>query len=166
MTSQEEPTIDALKAEAKELNVVGWQACKDPEKLQAKIDEAKKGTGRSKAPKMTVLAGAGNNREAILKGLMKDDPESQYLTQSSRLTASEAQAKGFEIVRKADGEIMYCGSDIVVRTDKEYFDKVQDDIRADSLRAMKSIDKTLTTDGGGQMIQSVTEKPKQGIEPA
>jgi len=54
MTSQEETNIDALKAEAKELGVAGWQAMKNPEKLQAKIDEAKKGTVRKKAPMMQV----------------------------------------------------------------------------------------------------------------
>ena len=166
MTSQEETNIDALKAEAKELGVAGWQAMKNPEKLQAKIDEAKKGTVRKKAPKMQVTTGAGNGRNAMIAKLEAQDPDCKYLTQNAKLTAAEAEAKGFEIVKKDNGDLMYCGGDIIVRTDKESYNAWQNGRTESSLRAMKSIDKDLSTEGGGQMIQSATENPKKGINPS
>lgn len=169
MTSQNEETevnIDALKAEAKELGVAGWQAAKDPAKLQAKIDEAKRGTVRKKAPKMTVLAGAGNNRNAVIKALEDKDPDCKYLTQNAKLTPAEAEAKGFEIVKKDNGDLMYCGGDIIVRTDKQSYIDWQNDRTEASLNSMKSIDKDLSTEGGGQLIQSATENVKRGIDPS
>jgi len=162
MTSQTEE-IDGLKAEAKALNVGGWQACKDPEKLKQKIAEAKAGgTKRSKAPKLNVATVGQNTRNKQIADLEKADPECKYLTQSSSLTASEAAAKGVEIVKRDNGEVLYCGEDIVCRTDREFYDKVQKDKKVKALQSMKSVDKNLTTEGGGSMIQSLTERVKQG----
>lgn len=168
MTSQEETTvdIDALKAEAKELGVAGWAVTKDPEKLQAKIDEAKKGSVRKKAPSMTVMAGAGNNRNARIAALEAEDPDCKYLTQNAKLTQAEAEAKGFEIVKKDNGDLLYCGSDIIVRTDKDSYNAWQNNRTEQSLNSMKSIDKDLSTEGGGQLIQSATERVKKGIDPS
>ena len=108
MTSQEETTvdIDALKAEAKDLGVTGWQAMKNPEKLQAKIDEAKKGAERKLPPKMSATAVSGNNRNDKIAALEAKDPGCKYITQNAKLTQSEAEAKGFEIIRKENGELI------------------------------------------------------------
>lgn len=166
MTSLEETNIDSLKAEAKELGVPGWQVTKDPEKLQAKIDEAKNGTTRKKAPKMQVTIEAGSTRNSFIAGLEAKDPDAKYLTQKADLTAAEAEAKGFEIVKKDNGDLMYCEGDIVVRTDKNSYYEWQKNRTQHALTAMKSIDKDLSTEDGGQMIQSATERPKKGINPS
>jgi len=168
MTSQETSTevMEALKAEAKELGVAGWQVTKDPEKLQAKIDEAKKGAVRKKAPKMSVNVGEGNHRNETIKALEAKDPDCKYLTQNAKLTPAEAEAKGFEIVKQNNGDLMYCGSDIIVRTDKESYYEWHDNRTERSLNSMKSIDKDLSTEGGGQLIQSATERVKKGIDPS
>ena len=168
MTSQETSTevMEALKAEAKELGVAGWQVTKDPEKLQAKIDEAKKGTVRKKAPKMSVDVGSGDDRNSRIEALEAKDPGCKYLTQNAKLTQAEAEAKGFEIVKKDNGDLLYCGSDIIVRTDKDSYYEWQNNRTERSLNSMKSIDKDLSTEGGGQLIQSATERAKKGIDPS
>ena len=119
MTSQEtgtEVNMEALKAEAKELGVAGWQVTKDPEKLQAKIDEAKKGSVRKKPPRMSVRTAGGSDRNSVIAALEAKDPDAKYLTQNAKLTQADADAKGYEIVKGANGDVLYCGSDIVVRT--------------------------------------------------
>jgi len=166
MTSQADERLDKLKAEAKAMGTVtGWQSMKDADKLQAKIDEAKGGVKRSKAPKMTVMGSGGNDRNSVIARLEKEDPECTYLTQSASLTAAEAEAKGFEIVKKDGGGILYCGNDIVVRTDKNSYVEWQNSRTNQALTSMKSIDKDLSTEGGGRKVQSLTEKPKQGRDP-
>lgn len=167
MTSQtEEKGMEELVAEAKELNVKSVHLFKDPVKLQAKIDEAKSTCEsepvRKKAPKLRVSGLSGTSRNAIIHDLEKKDPECKYMTQSSKLTKAEAEAKGIEIVKKDNGEIMYCGDDIVCRTDKESYYEWQNDQNTKQLKAMKSIDKDLSTEHGGKKIQSCTENPKAG----
>lgn len=165
-TIQDEVTnIETLKAEAKELGVTGWQAMKDPEKLKAKIEDAKAGASRSVAPKMVVTTSGGNDRNSVLSKLEKENPGVKYLTQSSKLTPAEAAAKGFEIVRKDNGDILYCGNDIIVRTDKQSYNEWQQARNDNSLQAMKSIDKDLSNEGGGRKIQAVTERAKKGVDP-
>lgn len=165
MTSQiEEVDMDALKAEAKELNVPGWQVTKDPEKLKKKIDEAK-GSKRSKAPKLHVSMSGESSRNKLIERLDKEDPECKYMTQSASLTQAEAEAKGIEIVRKNNGELMYCGEDIVCRTDKESYYEWQNNRTKESLEAMKSIDKDLDTERGGKKIQALTERVRAGSGP-
>lgn len=164
MTSQEE--MDALKAEAKELKVAGWQLCKDPEKLKQKIADAKAGgTERKKAPKLRVAMTGENSRNRMIEQLEKDDPDCKYLTQSSKLTPSEAETKGIEIVKKDNGEILYCGEDIVCKTDRNSYYEWQNNRTKGALNSMKSIDKDLSTKHGGKRIQAVTERPKEGRDP-
>jgi hypothetical protein len=161
MTSEIEANIDELKAEAKALGLTGWQAMKDPVKLMAKIEAAKKVPVRSKAPKMDVFTAGGSDRGKLIASLEKDDPECKYLTQSAKLTAEEAKAKGFEIMKKPNGEIMYCKNDIVCRTDKEAYYKWQGGRNDHSINMMKSIDKDLDCEGGGEKIKSVAERPER-----
>ncbi len=165
MTSQE-LSLDELKAEAKALNVGGWQACKDPEKLKQKIADAKAGeTKRKSAPKLRVATMGENSRNKLIEQLEKDDPECKYITQAASLSAAEAESKGMEIVKKDNGDILYCGEDIVCRTEKKSYQEWQDNRTAGALKSMKSIDKDLSTKHGGKRIQAVTERPKQGIDP-
>jgi len=161
MTNQE-IDMEALKAEAKKLNVPGWQATKDPEKLQAKIDEAKKTGGRSKAPKLRVATSGESSRNKLIEQMEREDPECKYLTQSSALTQAEAKAKGIEICKEPNGDFIYCGEDIVCRTDKESYYEWVDKRNADATRSMKSIDKDLSTKHGGKHIQSLNSKAKTG----
>jgi hypothetical protein len=177
MTSQEEVTTDevadvlsGLKAQAKELGVTGWQACKDPEKLIAKIEEAKtmaisQEETRKTAPKMGVFNAGQNSRNQVIARLEKEDPACKYMTQRAGITPEELAAKGLEVVKKPNGEIIYHGADIVCRTEKESYYKWQQSRNDFALEGMKSIDKDLSTDGGGRKIQALTEHAKQGINP-
>lgn len=169
MTSQENEMtmdVDALKAKARELGVSGWQACKDAEKLQAKIDAAlESGNKRKKPPKMAAALNLSSDREVLIRHLEREDPDSKYLTYNAKLTPSEAEAKGFEIVKKDNGDVMYCKNDIVVRTDKESYYQWQNNRTAGSLKSMRSIDKDLQLERGGRKIQAFTESAKQGIDP-
>lgn len=166
MTSQIEVDIDELKAEAKNLGVKGWQLIKDPEKLQAKIDEAKAAEeevpARSAPPKMQVSFTGENKRRALIERLEREDPTAKYLTKSNKFTPAEAKAKGFEIVRKENGDIMYCGDDIVVRTDKQSYYEWQRKRGEHATHAMKAIDPLLDTEGGGRKVQALKEQPKLG----
>lgn len=168
MTSQvEEVNVEELRAEAKALNASGWQACKDPDKLKAKIEEAKlKNAERKKAPKMQVASVGENTRAKLIAKLEADDPESKYLTQAASISSEEINAKGLEVVKKSNGDIMYHGSDIVCRTDKRSYYDWQNARSAHATEAMKAIDKDLSTEGGGRRIQSVTENVKQGFSPS
>lgn len=166
MTSQTEVSMDELKAEAKALNIGGWQACKDPEKLKKKIADAKSGTStRKKAPKLRVASSSGNARNDMIAKLEREDPDCKYMTQGAGLTSAEADAKGVEIVKKENGDILYCGEDIVCRTDKQSYHDWQNDRNRTALKSMKSIDPDLETKSGGKKIQSVTEQPKVGRDP-
>lgn len=159
MTSQE--NMDELKAEAKSLGVAGWQACKDPEKLKQKIANAQ-GVQRKKAPKLRVAMTGENSRNRQIEQLEKDDPDCKYMTQSSSLTASEAESKGIEIVKGTNGEVLYCGQDIVCKTDKDSYNEWQQNRTNGALNSMKSIDKDLSTEGGGSRIRSITERTRTG----
>lgn len=166
MTSQIEVNMDELKAEAKALNVAGWQATKDPQKLMQKIEEAKNsGTERSTAPKLRVAGMGGSSRTQMIAQLEKEDPSCKYMTQSSKLTPAEADAKGIEIVKKPNGDILHCGEDIICRTDKESYVQWQQGRTDHQLKSMRSIDKDLKSERGGKKIQAVTERAKQGFEP-
>jgi hypothetical protein len=166
MTSTEETAgMDALKAEAKELGVTGWQAMKDPTKLQAKIDTAKaSGPVRKKAPKMVVASVGENSRTKTLANLEKGDPDSKYITQSASKTHEEIAAKGLEVMKKPNGEVMYVGNDIVCRTERESYNEWQNQRTNHSLKAMQSIDKDLEVGRGGKRIQALTERTKQGFD--
>jgi hypothetical protein len=163
--------MDALKAEARELKIKGYGLIKDPDKLRAKIEEAKtmevttevETPKRKKAPKMQVASVGENTRAKLIAQLEKEDPECKYIFQAAGLSQSEALAKGLEIVTKDNGEIMYHGNDIVCRTDKQSYIDWQNDRTKHSLKAMKSIDKDLSTEGGGRKIQSVSESPKNPV---
>lgn len=171
MTSQVETNIEELKAEAKSLGVKGWQLMKDPEKLQAKIDEAKAvevaeaAPKRKAPPKMQVSFTGENKRRTLIERLEREDPTCKYLTKSNSFSPAEAKAKGFEIVRKENGDIMYCGDDIVVRTEKDSYYEWQRKRGEHATNAMKAIDPLLDTEGGGKKVQSLQERPKQGINP-
>lgn len=172
MTSQIEVEIDemeALKERAKELKIRGYGLIKDPEKLRQKIEMAEiesepvvEEKPRKKAPKMRVGGFGANNRNKVIRDLDAKDPDCKYMTQSSSLSAAEADSKGLQIVKKPNGEIMYCGNDIICRTERESYYEWQKDRTEDALTAMKSIDKDLSTEGGGRKIQSLTERPKNG----
>jgi len=168
-TQNEEVSIDELKEEAKALGITRTHLYKDADKLQEKIDDVKaqgeERSTRKKAPKLKVSGLAGTSRNGIIRALEKEDPDSKYLTQAASLTASEAEAKGIEIVKKGNGEIMYCGEDIVCRTDRESYNAWQSDRTEKSLNAMKSIDKDLETKHGGKKIQACTEQAKIGGDP-
>jgi hypothetical protein len=153
MTTQE-IDIDVLKAEAKELGVPGWQACKDADKLMKKIEEAKTSGQRKTAPKFNVATQGSGSRNKQIAELEKNS-----------LTAAEAEAKGIEIVRKANGDLMYIGEDIVCRTDKKSFEEWQKKRTESQLMSMRSIDKDLSLKRGGKRIQAVTERPKEGFDP-
>lgn len=168
MTSQEvEVSMDELKAEAKELNITSWQVFKDPEKLKAKIEEVKASGGvqRKKAPKLKVSGLSGTSRNEIIRELEKNDPGCKYITQKASITSAEAEAKGMEIVKKENGDVMYCGEDVVCRTDEDSYKEWQSNRTKNALTAMKSIDKDLSTKHGGKKIQSLTEQPKTGRDP-
>jgi hypothetical protein len=161
MTSQE-TDMDTLKAEAKALKVPGWQLMKDPEKLAQKIEDAKKSGGRKKAPKLRVTTSGESSRNKLIERLEKEDPDSKYMTQNSSLTQAQAQAKGLEICKEPNGDLIYCGEDIVCRTDKDSYYEWQNKRNADATRAMKSIDKDLSTEKGGKHIQSLSQRAKTG----
>jgi len=164
MASEEEANLIKLKAEAKELGVTGWQSFSDPAKLIAKIEEAKLSEGaRKKAPDMMVATSGENTRDKLIQKLEAEDLDAKYLFQSSNLTAEEAKMKGFEIVKKENGEVLSHGNDIVCRTSRKSYYKWQNDRAAHSAKAMQSIDKDLTTDGGGRKIQALKEAPKKGV---
>lgn len=176
MTSQIED-IDTLKAEAKALGMKGYGPAKDAEKLAAKIEEFKATMSdepvvetpapvqRKKAPRMSVLKTGESRRADLIARLEREDPDCKYLTQSASMTPAEASAKGFEIVTKSGGEYLYCGNDIVVRTDKESYYEWQNNRTEQSLQAMRSIDKDLKQERGGRKIQALRETEKQGIDP-
>jgi hypothetical protein len=147
MTTQE-IDIDVLKAEAKELGVPGWQACKDADKLMKKIEEAKTSGQRKTAPKFNVATQGSGSRNKQIAELEKADPDCKYLTEKNSLTAAEAEAKGIEIVRKANGDLMYIGEDIVCRTDKKSFEEWQKKRTESQLMSMRSIDKDLSLKRG------------------
>ena len=165
MTSQiENLSVEELKAEAKALNVAGWQACKDPEKLMQKIEEAKESGGRRVAPKFAATTHGSETREGMLLKLERENPGLKYMTQSSKLTPSQAQAKGIEIAKKPNGDILYCGEDIVCFTDKQSYSEWQNNRNLKSLKAMRSIDKDLRPERGGKKIQALTENVRTGFE--
>ena len=70
-----------------------------------------------------------------------------------------------EVVKKSNGDNMYIGDDIVVRTDKESYIAWQDSRTEYALNSMKSIDKDLESGSGGKKIQAVKEQAKTGISP-
>jgi hypothetical protein len=164
MTSQENVVdIESLKDEAKELGMSGWQACKDPEKLLQKIEEFKESGKRKKAPKLRVAGYGENSRSKLIAELERDDPDAKYILQAAGITPEEASIKGMEIVKKANGDVMYCGNDIVCRTDKESYNEWVDGRNNRALNAMKSIDRDLTSERGGKKIQSLKSSPKTGV---
>lgn len=164
MTSQiEEVNIDELKARAKELNVPGWQATKDPAKLAQKIADAEKGE-KSIAPMFNVTLTGDGTRNSIITDLEKANPGRKYLTQNASLTASQAKIKGVEIAKAENGEIINCGEDIVCFTDEASYYKWQNDRNSKSLQGMKSIDKDLSDKHGGKRIQSRKENVREAFE--
>ena len=165
MTSTENMAeIDVLKAKAKELGISGWQTFKDPVKLQAKIDDATAGGNvLKKAPKMTVAGIGEDTRATTIADLERKDPDSKYITQSASKSHSEIAAKNLEIMRKPNGDIMYLGNDIICRTDRESYYDWQNGRTEHSLKSMRAIDKDLSSETGGKRIQSLTERPKQGV---
>jgi hypothetical protein len=169
MTDQETTVdIEALKAEAKALDVKGWQATKDPDKLIAKIEEAKSmrtevAEKRSTAPKMKVFNAGENTRNQVIARLEKADPDCKYLTQKAGISADELASKGLELVKQDNGEVMYHGGDVICRTDKNSYYEWQNSRTEYSLKGMKSIDKDLDTEGGGRKIQSLKEQAKSGM---
>lgn len=164
MTSQiEEVNIDELKARAKELNVPGWQATKDPAKLAQKIEDAEN-EGRSIAPKFNVTLTGDSSRNSIILDLERANPGRKYITQNANLTASQAKIKGIEIAKTPNGEIINCGEDIVCFTDEASYYKWQEDRNSKSLKAMKSIDKDLSNKHGGKRIQSRRENVREAFE--
>lgn len=165
MTSTEETVnMDELKAEAKALNIGGWQATKDPVKLKAKIDAAKASGGniRKKAPKMPIKSGNVSSREEMIKQLEKEDPDAKYVTKAAGTSSDELLAKGLEQVKKSNGDPIFIGNDIVCRTDREQYNKWENARREQSLQGMKSVDKDLDIGRGGKRIQALTEQPQSG----
>jgi arginyl-tRNA synthetase len=169
--NENKQTMEELVSKAKSLNITGAHLFKDPEKLQAKIDEVsinetsdKSVSNRKKAPSLKVSGLSGTSRNAIIRDLERKDPDCKYMTQKAGLTPSEAEAKGIEIVKKDNGDILYCGEDIVCRTDKESYYKWQNNRTEQSMNSMKSIDPDLATEGGGSKIQALKEQPKAGTE--
>ncbi len=171
MTSQtEETTIDKSRLEvAKGLGIKGAHLIKDPAKLEAKIAEAESMQTETKVerkapPKMKVFkAGEGTRKQQIAR-LEAEDPDATYMTQKAGITQDELAAKGLEVVKKSNGDRMYIGDDIVVRTDKNSYKEWQDSRTEYALNGMKSIDKDLDVGSGGKRIQAVTEQAKSGIE--
>ena len=169
MTSQNETTIDKSRLEyAKTLKIQGAHLIKDPEKLEAKIAEAESMQTETKVerkapPKMKVFkAGEGTRKKQIAR-LEAEDPDAKYMTQKAGITADELAAKGLEIVKKSNGESMYIGDDVVVRTDKKSYNEWQNSRTEYALNGMKSIDKHLDSGNSGSKIQAVREHAKSGV---
>jgi len=153
MTSQT-TKMEELKAEAKALGIKGAHFFKSEESLQDKIDSVKtvepvvEQPKRKPAPKMSVAGILTDDRAALVERLEKEDPDCKYIFQSGDISDRELAAKGLERTEYS------LKNDILCRTDRESYIKVQDAKRQAQYDSMQRID------GGKGIIDNHTETPK------
>lgn len=105
---------------------------------------------RKKAPRMSVKSINRDQGSRMIEKLDAEQPEYKHVLQPKEVTAEELEAKGLE----ATGQT--AGNEIICRTDKGSFDDWNNEINAEHLRMMQSIDPD------GERIQSHEINPKKG----